>query len=520
MSLRTRMAAVAGVAVALTVIALAVTQYEAARSTLRGQVDEALRERAAPIVNDRRPDDGKDDGGRGDGPGRNAPPNPFGDAAGKVQYVSPAGHRRLRPSTAASRLPVDGRTKALAASGTGSYFSDTHVRGVHLRVLTVGRGRLGAAQIARPLTEVDRALRQLLVILLAVGAGGILVAAVLGGVVARAALAPISRFTRRTEALTANPDLSQRLEIEGQDELARLARSFNATLDALERSAEAQRHLVADASHELRTPISSLRANIQVLQDADRLPEEERASLRADIIAELDELTALVGDVVELARGTKPSDVVDDVRIDEIVLQLVERAERRGGDAVAFRATLEPTVVSGEPERISRAVSNLLGNAHKWSPPGGLVELVTDRRDADRPRSRARLLGGRPAARLRPLLPRRQCPRDARLGTRAGDRAAGGRGARRLGERRERTRWRGAPHGVVRARRPRRRRGQCSQGLSASRMSPTLTRPSTFFTTRPSSSTTMAGRSSTSKCSASCGARSTSMRPREKTSWL
>ena len=94
---------------------------------------------------------------------------------------------------------------------------------------------------------------------------------------------------------------------------------------------------MADASHELRTPIASLRANIQVLQDADRLPEAERASLRADIIAELDELTALVGDVVELARGSKPSDVVDDVRIDQIVRALVERAERRAGDGVAFR---------------------------------------------------------------------------------------------------------------------------------------------------------------------------------------
>jgi len=198
----------------------------------------------------------------------------------------------------------------------------------------------------------------------------------MGWVVARAALAPVSRFTRRTEALTANPDLSQRLEIEGEDELARLARSFNATLDALEQSAEAQRHLVADASHELRTPIASLRANIQVLEDADQLPEADRESLRADIIAELDELTALVGDVVELARGSKPSDVVDDVRIDQIVRALVERAERRAPDGVVFHASLQPTVVSGEPERISRAISNLLGNAAKWSPPHGSIEIA------------------------------------------------------------------------------------------------------------------------------------------------
>jgi two-component system sensor histidine kinase MprB len=368
------MAAVAGIAVAVTVVALAATQYEATRSTLRGQIDQALREREQSLAS-QRPPRGEGDEGRPGDADRDVPPsNPFGDAAGKVQYVSPQG-TIISATTAATQLPVTARTKEVAATGAGSYFSDTRVQGVHLRVLTAGRGGRGAVQIARPLTEVDRSMRQLLLILLAVGGGGILVAAVIGGIVARAALAPVSRFTRQTEALTANPDLSQRLDVEGEDELARLGRSFNATLDSLEQSAEAQRHLVADASHELRTPIASLRANIQVLEDADQLPEEERASLRADIIAELDELTALVGDVVELARGAKPSDVVDDVRIDQIARQLIERAERRWGDEVVFRASLEPTVVSGEPERINRAISNLLGNAHKWSPPGGLIEL-------------------------------------------------------------------------------------------------------------------------------------------------
>jgi two-component system sensor histidine kinase MprB len=373
--LRTRMAAAAGVAVAITVVVLAVAQYEAARSTLRGQIDQALQERASPIANSQRPGDGQGRPDGGDGGHDNAPPNPFGDAAGKVQYVSPQG-TVLAATSADSLLPVDERAKELAASGDGSYLSDARVQGVHLRVLAVGLGNRGLVQIARPLTEVDDALRQLLYVVIAVGGVGILLAVGIGWVVARAALAPVSRFTRRTEALTANPDLSQRLEIEGEDELARLARSFNATLDALEQSAEAQRHLVADASHELRTPIASLRANIQVLEDADQLPEADRESLRADIIAELDELTALVGDVVELARGSKPSDVVDDVRIDQIVRALVERAERRAPDGVAFHSTLQPTVVSGEPERISRAISNLLGNAAKWSPPDGAIEIA------------------------------------------------------------------------------------------------------------------------------------------------
>src|SRR5262249_21545620 len=157
-----------------------------------------------------------------------------------------------------------------------------------MRVLTLGLGPGVAAQIARPLTEVDRELHNLVVILLVVGGAGILVAALIGAVVARTALAPIARFTRRTEGIAASADTMQRLDVARHDERGRLARSFNRTLDELERSVQAQRQLVTDASHELRTPISSLRANIQVLEDAGRLPPDERARLRRDVIAELD----------------------------------------------------------------------------------------------------------------------------------------------------------------------------------------------------------------------------------------
>ena len=244
------------------------------------------------------------------------------------------------------------------------------VNGVHLRVLTVGigqrgrdpgraaadRGRRRAEQPARAARGRRRAWASLL-------------AAALGAIVARTALRPVRRFTRTTEALTGDPDLSHRLEETGRDELTRLARSFNRTLDALERSAAAQRNLVADASHELRTPIASLRANIQVLEDADRLAPDDLAALRADIISELDELTGLVGDIVELARGSRPAERLDDVQLDTLVDALVDRFERRFPD-LTFERTLEPTVVSGEPERIARAVSNLLDNARKWSPSG------------------------------------------------------------------------------------------------------------------------------------------------------
>jgi two-component system sensor histidine kinase MprB len=132
---------------------------------------------------------------------------------------------------------------------------------------------------------------------------------------------------------------------------------------------------VADASHELRTPIASLRANIQTLGEAERLPAHEREALRADIVEELDQLTALVADVVELARGAAPGELADEVRLDEIVDAVAERGRARAGDRISFRVETEPTVVRGDPARIQRAVSNLVDNAVKWSPPAGAVEL-------------------------------------------------------------------------------------------------------------------------------------------------
>jgi two-component system sensor histidine kinase MprB len=394
-SLRTRIAAAAGLAVAVTVIAAALAVYLAVRSDLRGEVDRALRDRAAPFAIDAAGGRGAPDGpgtgagfprrdrpidefGPGGRPGRRGPPpgaEPFGGAQGYLQLVHPDGATALPPGQT-RQLPVRDQAKEIARTGDGRAFSDERVDGTHLRVLTAGAGPRGAVQVARPLTEVDNVMERVLIALVLVGAIGTGLAVLLGTAVARTALGPIRHFTRRTEALAGRPGaISERIEVGGSDELARLARSFNTTLDALEAAVESQRQLVADASHELRTPIASLRANIQTLQDADRLPEDERAALRADIVGELDELTALVGDVVELARGTRPDDALDDVRLDELLHSLVERARRRGDAELHWDLEVEPTLIRGEPERIARAITNLLDNARKWSPPGGTVEV-------------------------------------------------------------------------------------------------------------------------------------------------
>ncbi len=416
MSLRLRIAAVAGLAVALAVLAAAIGLYVAVRSDLRGQVDESLQQRAqafgAPAPDGNRaagafgagapggPPDGRsalDAGASGALAGAGQPqarptqprggplphdvqPARFGGASGYVQFIARGGAIVVPGGQGSTpRIAPDARDRAIAASGAGRALSDRTVKGTHLRVLTVGTGGglAGAVMIARPLGEVDSELSRILLILVIVGVAGIALAALLGALVARTALAPIVRFTRRTEALageTGAPHLSERLDVAGRDELARLAGSFNTTLDALEAALVAQRRLIADASHELRTPIASLRANVQVLEDAARLPLAEQRRLREDIVEELDELTALVGDVVELSRGARSDDELADVRLDEIVGDAVAVARRRGG--LSFELDLQPTLVRGDGARINRAVSNLLDNARKWSPLDGVVEVA------------------------------------------------------------------------------------------------------------------------------------------------
>jgi two-component system sensor histidine kinase MprB len=406
MTLRTRIAAVASLSVAVAVLAAAIGLYVAVRSDLRGEIDRSLHERArafgppdaGPNAHARSGPGEEGAGGRfdagappqGGGPspegGHGGPhhfpgtvqPRPFGAASGYVQFISPEGAIEVPGGQGPSTTPIapTAAERAIANRGAGSSLSDRTVKGTRLRVLTTGTGSNGAVLVALPLTEVDHELSRLLLILAVIGGCGILLAGLLGAVVARTALAPIARFTRRTENLTGSLDLSRRLEVEGRDELARLAESFNTTLDALERSVQAQRHLIADASHELRTPIASLRANIQVLSEAGRLPDEEQEALRRDIVDELDDLTALVGDVVELARGAAPDASPDDVRLDQLLEGAVRRTQRRSD--LHFELALEPTIVSGRADRIDRAVTNLLDNARRWSPPDGTVEVALE----------------------------------------------------------------------------------------------------------------------------------------------
>jgi two-component system sensor histidine kinase MprB len=231
-----------------------------------------------------------------------------------------------------------------------------------------------AVQVVRNLTEVDHSLAQIETWLILIAAGGIAIAAALGLLVARAALAPVRRLTSTAETVTETGDLSQRIDVTGRDELARLAASFNAMLGALEESTRAQRQLVADASHELRTPLTSLRTNIEVLASDRTLPPGERERLLNDVVEQLGEMTTLISELIDLARGEQLVAEPEEVRLDLLAEDAVERA-RRNRPGVTFVTDLHESVVYGVPSTLERAVANLLDNAAKWSRAGGSVEV-------------------------------------------------------------------------------------------------------------------------------------------------
>jgi len=367
MSFRTRLALVAAAAVALAVVAASFVVWFVVRDELYSQVDQALTTEAAGIAHS---------------PLR-VEQGPFGpylelgrpsfELSSYVQAVFKDG-RTVRPFGEPAALPVSKEVLALArGGGGGQYFANKSIAGEKVRVLTVG-GDGFALQMARSLGDTDKTLNRIKLFLFLIAGIGIAVAAALGLVVSRAALAPVRRLTQTAEAVSETRDLSSRIDVRGRDELSRLASTFNAMLEALEDSARAQRRLVSDASHELRTPLTSLRTNIEVLSKEDALPPQEREQLLRDVEEQLLEMSALVAELVELARGDDGPQEPADVRLDLVAADAIERT-RRNRPGVKFNPSLDESLVRGVPATIERAVSNLLDNAAKWSPPGGQVDV-------------------------------------------------------------------------------------------------------------------------------------------------
>jgi len=283
-----------------------------------------------------------------------------------VQLSEPDGN--VLRAGAGPVLPLTTAARAVASGKRSAFFSNATVAGTPARVLTERAPEGGVWQVALPLNDVDSTLTHLQLVLAIVCLGGIALAAALGLLVSRAALVPVRRLTGATERVARTQDLGHRIETGEEDELGRLAASFNTMLAALERSRLAQRQLVSDASHELRTPLTSVQANLDALALGERLPPRERARVIAAAQAQLHELTVLVGDLVDLSKTEIEEIEIEDVRLDLSAAGAIERA-RLHAPGCRFHLDAQPCLVRASPARLDRAISNLLDNACKWNPP-------------------------------------------------------------------------------------------------------------------------------------------------------
>jgi two-component system sensor histidine kinase MprB len=365
---------VAAIAVVLAVFAASAASYFAAKNSLIGSIDGTMQATASAAVHSHHalPQVGS-----------------TGISGLDYQYVASTGELIERtsvlPSSAITSHIVD-----VARGTTSSYFADTTIGtvpyreyAVHLDAVTFItsyglRRRVPnvALVIVSPLTGVDHQLLDLRLTLAGVACVGIVLALVLAWLIGRTSLAPLHELTAAVEEVAATTDVSRRLDPGGPDELGRLRRAFNHLLSALERSQEAQRQLVLDAGHELRTPLTSLRTNLEVVRRLEELSPDEREVLVDDLLTQINELTTLVGDLSELARGSQRQIVPSLLRLDRLVDDAVAIATTHGRlRDISFTVSTAPTWVLAQRDRLNRAVGNLLDNALKWSPPGGVVEV-------------------------------------------------------------------------------------------------------------------------------------------------
>jgi two-component system, OmpR family, sensor histidine kinase MprB len=386
-SFRRRLTLAGTAAVAVAILLALGTAFAVVRAELRGQVDDSLqtvadqRTRELTLARDLLGIEPFEAGGPSAVPlirrRLAATDGPFEGKVRYVQLLTP--ERVIPPADARPQLPEDKRAEQVMASGEGSYFSDVQLGNAHARVFTKAIEPGLAIQAAQTVDEQDQAIGRLAVILALVGIGGVGLAGGLGLVVTRTATRPVRELSAAAEHVAKTRDLSRRIEASGADELSGLATSFNTMLEALDRSMRAQRQLVSDASHELRTPLTSLRTNVEVLAGSNGgLPLDERKRMLQAVAVQLDELTGLVGDLVDLARDGERDELLEPVRLDLLVSDAVARARRlHPGREINLQS--EETLVDGSPARLDRAVSNLLDNAEKWAPPDTPIEVrVTD----------------------------------------------------------------------------------------------------------------------------------------------
>ncbi|WP_137148338.1 HAMP domain-containing sensor histidine kinase [Mycolicibacterium sp. CR10] len=358
-SLRWRVMLLAMSMVAMVVVLMAVAVYAVVSRALYDDIDTQLRNRAQLLI---------ESGSLAADPGKAIE----GTAYSEVNAMLFTSQAIYTANQEGQSLPLEGPEQDVISGKLLMSLRTVN----HQRVLAVNLGNGSALLISKSLAPTVKVLKRLGTVLLIVGGLGVAVAAIAGGMVARTGLRPVARLTEAAERVARTDDLRP-IPVYGSDELARLTEAFNMMLRALAESRERQARLVTDAGHELRTPLTSLRTNVELLMasqkpGAPRLPEEEMTGLRTDVLAQIEELSTLVGDLVDLTREDAGGVIHETVELAEVIDRSLERVRRRRND-IEFDVSVTPWQVYGDGAGLARAVLNLLDNAAKWSPPGGRV---------------------------------------------------------------------------------------------------------------------------------------------------
>ena len=370
LSLRWRVMLLAMSMVAMVVVLMAVAVYAVVSAALYTDIDHQLQSRAQLLIAS---------GSLAADPAKAIEGTAYSDV--NAMLVNP-GRSIYTANQQGQSLPVGQPEKAVIR---GELFMSRRTVGDQ-RVLAIHLPNGSSLLISKSLQPTNAVMNKLKWVLLAVGGIGVVIAAVAGGMVARTGLRPVGRLTEAAERVARTDDLRP-IPVVGSDELARLTEAFNSMLRSLAESRDRQARLVADAGHELKTPLTSLRTNVELLMasgapGAPPIPESELGELRADVIGQIEELSTLVGDLVDLTReDNSHGAMLEDVELTEVVERSLERVRRRRND-IHFNVDVIGWQVHGDAAGLSRAVLNLLDNAAKWSPPGGTVGLTLSRVDA------------------------------------------------------------------------------------------------------------------------------------------
>ncbi len=374
MSLRLRLTLANVALVAVSLILFALLSYLALDRLGLREVDDTLQQRAESVLDSLhvRPEAGV----------VIAPAEKFATPDTYVQVLGPSGSVVSRSDNLGARsLPIDPTLVADNMAGRTGYIT-TLVDGGRMRIysvpstLAVGGRPLVIVQVGRLLTELDRTLANLRLIY-ALGTALTLVVATLlsAGIISRG-LRPIAEITAVVERIERAEDVSQRVVYEGpMDEVGRLAATFNAMLGRLERAFKAQQRFVADASHSLRTPLTAIQGNVELLLNGIHDPAEQRISLQA-IRQETGRLSRVVSDLLLLAQADAGQSFQHaPVEMMTIVLDVYPQARTLADGVTVSLGHEDIGLVAGDPDRLKEVVLNLTDNAIKYTPAGGQVTL-------------------------------------------------------------------------------------------------------------------------------------------------